>query len=86
MASSRMRALSSAVGVAAAGSSSNNILIAGVAALVAGTMSMAAGEYVSVSSQADNEQANSNLEQKELAADPEFERCRHRQLGYRNPQ
>jgi len=46
------------LGVAAAGASSTNILIAGVAGLVAGAMSMAAGEYVSVSSQADTERAD----------------------------
>jgi VIT1/CCC1 family predicted Fe2+/Mn2+ transporter len=46
------------VGVAAAATSSKEVLIAGVAGLVAGAMSMAAGEYVSVSSQADTEQAD----------------------------
>jgi len=61
------------LGVAAAGASSKNILIAGVAGLVAGAMSMAAGEYVSVSSQADTERADLDLERKELAADPEHE-------------
>lgn len=65
------------MGVAAAGSSPDNILIAGVAGLVAGAMSMAAGEYVSVSSQADTEQADLDLEKRELAADPEFE---HREM------
>jgi VIT1/CCC1 family predicted Fe2+/Mn2+ transporter len=58
------------LGVAAAGASSRNILIAGVAGLVAGAMSMAAGEYVSVSSQADTERADLDRERKELAADP----------------
>jgi len=58
------------LGVAAAGASSPNILIAGVAGLVAGAMSMAAGEYVSVSSQADTERADLDRERKELAADP----------------
>ena len=61
------------LGVAAAGASSQNILIAGVAGLVAGAMSMAAGEYVSVSSQADTERADLDRERKELAADPERE-------------
>lgn len=65
------------MGVAAAGSSSDSILIAGVAGLVAGAMSMAAGEYVSVSSQSDTERADLDLEQRELAADPEFE---HREM------
>ena len=61
------------LGVAAAGASSENILIAGVAGLVAGAMSMAAGEYVSVSSQADTERADLDRERKELAADPVHE-------------
>ena len=61
------------MGVAAAGTSPENILITGVAGLVAGTMSMAAGEYVSVSSQADTERADLNRERKELVADPEYE-------------
>lgn len=55
------------VGVAAAESSRGNILIAGIAGLVAGAMSMAAGEYVSVSSQADTENADLARERKELA-------------------
>jgi VIT1/CCC1 family predicted Fe2+/Mn2+ transporter len=63
------------VGVAAAGASSKNIVIAGVAGLVAGAMSMAAGEYVSVSSQADTERADLDRERKELAADPEHEQA-----------
>lgn len=62
------------VGVAAAHSQTNAILVAGVAGLVAGAMSMAAGEYVSVSSQADTERADLDREQKELAADDEAER------------
>lgn len=62
------------LGVAAAGANSQNILVAGVAGLVAGAMSMAAGEYVSVSSQADTERADLDRESKELAADPEHER------------
>jgi VIT1/CCC1 family predicted Fe2+/Mn2+ transporter len=62
------------VGVAAANAASSDILVAGVAGLVAGAMSMAAGEYVSVSSQADTEKADLNRERKELATDGEFER------------
>jgi VIT1/CCC1 family predicted Fe2+/Mn2+ transporter len=62
------------VGVAAANAAGNDILIAGVAGLVAGAMSMAAGEYVSVSSQADTEQADLDRERKELAAGGETER------------
>ena len=54
------------VGVAAAGSSRHSVLLAGVAGLVAGALSMAAGEYVSVSSQADTEKADLALEQHEL--------------------
>lgn len=61
------------LGVAAAGTSSQGILLTGVAGLVAGAMSMAAGEYVSVSSQADTEHADLNRERKELAANPEYE-------------
>lgn len=61
------------VGVAAAGAGANTILVAGVAGLVAGAMSMAAGEYVSVKSQADTERADLDRERKELAADPEHE-------------
>ncbi len=61
------------LGVAAAGASSTNILVAGVAGLVAGAMSMAAGEYVSVSSQADTERADLERERQELAAKPEQE-------------
>jgi len=58
------------LGVAAAGASPEGILIAGVAGLVAGAMSMAAGEYVSVSSQADTERADLARESRELAANP----------------
>ncbi|MFN2337830.1 MAG: VIT family protein [Gammaproteobacteria bacterium] len=61
------------MGVAAAGASPENVLIAGVAGLVAGAMSMAAGEYVSVSSQADTEQADLERERGELLADPRHE-------------
>jgi len=61
------------VGVAAAESGRTGVLIAGVAGLVAGAMSMAAGEYVSVSSQADTEQADRRREETELAEQPEAE-------------
>lgn len=61
------------VGVAAAHAARGNVLIAGVAGLVAGTMSMAAGEYVSVSSQADTEKADLAREMRELEEDHEFE-------------
>ncbi len=61
------------VGVAAAASDKAPILIAGVAGLVAGAMSMAAGEYVSVSSQADTESADLERERLELAENPEAE-------------
>jgi VIT1/CCC1 family predicted Fe2+/Mn2+ transporter len=57
------------VGVAAASADRGEILIAGVAGLVAGALSMAAGEYVSVSSQADTERADLALERRELASD-----------------
>jgi VIT1/CCC1 family predicted Fe2+/Mn2+ transporter len=62
------------VGVAAASTAPGDVLIAGVAGLVAGAMSMAAGEYVSVSSQADTEKADLAREGAELAASPAFER------------
>ena len=58
------------VGVAAAAATPNDVLIAGVAGLVAGAMSMAAGEYVSVSSQSDTEQADLARERKELSEMP----------------
>jgi vacuolar iron transporter family protein len=61
------------VGVAAAEATPHAVLVAGVAGLVAGALSMAAGEYVSVSSQADTEQADLNLERRELAAEPRAE-------------
>lgn len=61
------------IGVAAAETSHAGILLAGVAGLVAGAMSMAAGEYVSVSSQSDTEQADLRLEKQSLADDIEFE-------------
>jgi VIT1/CCC1 family predicted Fe2+/Mn2+ transporter len=62
------------VGVAAAGAARGDILLAGVAGLVAGAMSMAAGEYVSVSSQADTEQADLARERAELEHDEAAER------------
>jgi len=61
------------VGVAAAAADRSGVLIAGVAGLVAGAMSMAAGEYVSVSSQADTEKADLQREKEELANNHEFE-------------
>ena len=63
------------VGVAAAGTDRGAVLIAGVAGLVAGAMSMAAGEYVSVSSQADTEAADLARERRELATEPDAERA-----------
>ena len=60
------------VGVAAAGSGKPEVLIAGLAGLVAGAMSMAAGEYVSVSSQTDAEQADLARETRELAETPDL--------------
>jgi len=62
------------VGVAAAATSQSDVLIAGIAGLVAGAMSMAAGEYVSVSSQSDTEQADLARERMELQSNIEFER------------
>jgi len=61
------------VGVASASGSAHEILVAGTAGMVAGAMSMAAGEYVSVSSQSDTEQSDLARERKELADDPEGE-------------
>jgi VIT1/CCC1 family predicted Fe2+/Mn2+ transporter len=61
------------VGVAAAGSPHENILLTGVAGLVAGAMSMAAGEYVSVQSQSDTEKSDIESEKRELEAEPERE-------------
>ncbi len=66
------------VGVAAASASHSSILLTGVAGLVAGAMSMAAGEYVSVYSQADTEQADLARERAELLKDPVAE---HRELS-----
>lgn len=61
------------LGVAASGTSADAVLISGIAALVAGAMSMAAGEYVSVSSQADTERADLEMERRHLAEDPAYE-------------
>jgi len=61
------------VGVAAAGTERSALLVAGLAGLVAGAMSMAAGEYISVSSQADTERADLARERSELATDPDAE-------------
>jgi len=58
------------LGVAAAGASSDTLLLTGLAGLVSGAMSMAAGEYVSVSSQADIERADIEIERRELAENP----------------
>jgi vacuolar iron transporter family protein len=65
------------IGVAAAHATHSNVLLAGVAGLVAGAMSMAAGEYVSVHSQADTEQADLALERRELKLDDQGE---HKEL------
>lgn len=62
------------VGVAAAQADHNAVVLAGLAGLVAGAMSMAAGEYVSVSSQADTEKADMARERRELETQPEYER------------
>ncbi len=61
------------VGVAAASATRSEVLVAGIAGLVAGAMSMAAGEYVSVSSQADTENADLDRERRELATEPALE-------------
>ena len=66
------------LGVAAAHGSHNSVLAAAAAGLVAGAMSMAAGEYVSVQSQADTEKADLRLERRELRVDPKGE---HRELA-----
>ena len=63
-----------AIGVIASGASTSFVLTAAIAALVAGAMAMAAGEYVSVSSQRDTERADLNQERGELQAHPEFEK------------
>jgi VIT1/CCC1 family predicted Fe2+/Mn2+ transporter len=62
------------VGVAAAGTPRSHVIVAGIAGLVAGAMSMAAGEYVSVSSQSDTQEADLALERQELSTDVEAER------------
>jgi len=62
------------LGVASAAASKSNVLLSGVAGLVAGAMSMAAGEYVSVSSQADTENADLEREKRELSEDPKSEK------------
>jgi len=62
------------LGVASAAASRNDVLLAGIAGLVAGAMSMAAGEYVSVSSQSDTENADIARERRELSDNPEFEK------------
>ncbi len=61
------------IGVAAASAEKSNIIIAGVAGILAGAISMAAGEYVSVCSQSDTENADLSREKKELEESPEFE-------------
>ena len=61
------------IGVAASAATRTSVLVAGVAGLVAGAMSMAVGEYVSVSSQRDAEQADIAVEKRELAQDPQAE-------------
>src|SRR5690349_16360668 len=66
------------VGVASANAQTSDVLVAGIAALVAGAMSMAAGEYVSVSSQADAEKADLAIERRELRDNTDFE---HRELA-----
>lgn len=68
------------VGVAAADADHNAIMVAGSAALIAGALSMAAGEYVSVSSQADAEKADLARETRELRDMPEFEREELKQI------
>ena len=62
------------LGVASAAAAQSDVLLTGVAGMVAGAMSMAAGEYVSVSSQSDTEHADLAREKRELASDPESER------------
>ncbi len=66
------------IGVAAANATHDSVMVAGVAGLVAGAMSMAAGEYVSVRSQSDSEQAALEMERRELATDSKGE---HRELA-----
>ena len=62
------------LGVASAAVSKSDVLLSGVAGLVAGAMSMAAGEYVSVSSQSDTEHADLEREKRELSENPKFEK------------
>ncbi|UTD29381.1 VIT family protein [Bradyrhizobium sp. WD16] len=62
------------LGVASAAATQGDILLTGIAGLVAGAMSMAAGEYVSVSSQSDTEQADLARETREIAIQPDFEK------------
>ena len=62
------------LGVASAAASRNDVLLTGIAGLVAGAMSMAAGEYVSVSSQSDTENADIDRERRELSDNPQFEK------------
>ncbi|MFE8072585.1 VIT family protein [Marinobacteraceae bacterium S3BR75-40.1] len=62
------------IGIAASNAAQSEVLLAGLAGLVAGAMSMAAGEYVSVSSQSDTEKADLELERKSLAENREFEK------------
>lgn len=71
------------VGVAAASPAGSEVLVAGIAGLVAGAMSMAAGEYVSVSSQADTERADLGRERAELASQPALERAELAQIYVR---
>src|SRR5438270_904841 len=66
-------AASLVIGVAAGGAARGEVLLAGVAGLAAGALSMAAGEYVSVSSQADTERADLDIERRELARDGDAE-------------
>ena len=68
------------VGVAAAQADHNAVMVAGLAGLVAGAMSMAAGEYVSVSSQADTEKADLGRERYELTTQPDYERSELTQI------
>ncbi len=68
------------VGVASAATASNEVLVAGVAGMIAGAMSMAAGEYVSVSSQADTERADLGRERRELSDDIDFEKAELAQI------
>lgn len=71
------------VGVAAADAKPSNVLIAGIAGLVAGAMSMAAGEYVSVSSQSDTEQADLTRERMELSQNVALEQEELAQMASR---